>query len=234
MNNILLFTLFPNPYSELIKKLAIEAGLDPLIVTSLIKQESAFNADAVSSAGARGLMQLMPLTAKSIKKKVRREQLAIPEHNLRIGITYLKKLLIRYNGNLIYSLMAYNAGEKNADRWIKHIFPKLSDQLQIVEAIPFSETQGYVQTIVRNIFFYKLLYDIPLKKHIKDSKSYSEIFGLKLNDVFDKHALSGASFMDGDLSKNFENCTNGSKIREVAESNGSAGSLPLSLPKKAL
>jgi len=146
--------LFPKPYLEQIK--SINSTIDPLIVLSLIRQESAFNPEARSHVGARGLMQLMPATARELKRGVRNHQLVDPQLNLKLGIKYFSRLLKKYEGNLIYTLAAYNAGEGNLKRWRSS---KLTydDPLVIIESIPFKETRKYVKLIYRNVYFYKYL-----------------------------------------------------------------------------
>lgn len=148
--------LFPFKYFSEIG--VFERRIDPVVVLSLIRQESAFNPNAKSSVGARGLMQLMPQTAKSLQKRVRVEDLKNPEINIRLGVEYLKRLLVKYNGNLVFTLAAYNAGENRVKRWVTDVFPS-TDPLVMIEAIPFKETKQYVQLIYRNIFFYRLLKD---------------------------------------------------------------------------
>tara|TARA_R110000868_G_scaffold100129_5_gene275471 strand:+ start:5821 stop:7899 length:2079 start_codon:yes stop_codon:yes gene_type:complete len=146
--------LFPKPYLDQIKK--IDSSIDPLIVLSLIRQESAFNPEARSHVGARGLMQLMPATARELKRGVRNSQLVDPNLNLKLGIKYFKRLLKKYDGSLIHTLAAYNAGEGNLKRWMG---TKLTheDPLVIIESIPFKETRKYVKLIYRNVYFYKYL-----------------------------------------------------------------------------
>jgi soluble lytic murein transglycosylase len=159
--------LFPFQYLKKIKK--IDKTIDPLVVLSLIRQESAFNPRAKSHVGARGLMQLMPATAKQYKKNVRVSHLKRPDVNIKIGIKYLKKLFKRYDGNLIYTLSAYNAGESRVKRWKKNIFVN-EDPMVTIESIPFRETRKYVKLIYRNIFFYNLLSNnTVLEKSLEDS-----------------------------------------------------------------
>ncbi|CBW28147.1 putative soluble lytic murein transglycosylase [Halobacteriovorax marinus SJ] len=159
--------LFPFQYLQKIKK--IDKTIDPLVVISLIRQESAFNPSARSHVGARGLMQLMPATARQYKKNVRTSHLKRPDVNIKIGITYLKKLLKKYDGNLIYTLAAYNAGESRVKRWKKNIFIN-DDPMVTIESIPFRETRKYVKLIYRNIFFYNLLSNkTVLEKSLEDS-----------------------------------------------------------------
>jgi soluble lytic murein transglycosylase len=159
--------LFPFQYLSKIKK--IDTTIDPLVVLSLIRQESAFNPAAKSHVGARGLMQLMPATAREYKRNVRVSHLKRPDVNIKIGIKYLKKLFKRYDGNLIYTLSAYNAGESRVKRWRKNIFVN-EDPMVTIESIPFKETRKYVKLIYRNIFFYNLLSNkTVLEKSLEDS-----------------------------------------------------------------
>ncbi|MFW5887738.1 MAG: lytic transglycosylase domain-containing protein, partial [Bacteriovoracia bacterium] len=153
-NSLMLKTLFPKPFISRIEKL--DNSIDPLVVLSLIRQESAFNPKARSHVGATGLMQLMPATARSISRRVSVQQLTNPSTNLKIGIKYFKYLYEKYNKNLIYTLAAYNAGEHRVKHWKKIVFTNPS-LLHTIESIPFDETRRYVQLIFRNIYFYKML-----------------------------------------------------------------------------
>ena len=173
LNYRLIKYIFPLSYIKLIEKNS--NNLDPLMVISLIRQESAFNPDATSRVGARGLMQLMPATAKRFNKKVKVKHLNNPEINISIGTKYLKQLLERFDGNLIYTLASYNAGENRIDRWKKEIF-RNDDPMATIEAIPFEETRSYVKLIYRNKFFYSLLLNKPtLNKSIEDTFKISAV-----------------------------------------------------------
>lgn len=154
LNYRLIKYIFPLGYMSLIEKNT--ENLDPLIVISLIRQESAFNPQATSRVGAKGLMQLMPATAKRFNRKIRVNHLNDPGTNVALGVKYLKQLLTRFDGNLIYTLASYNAGENRIDRWKKEIF-RNDDPLATIESIPFEETRNYVKLIYRNKFFYSLL-----------------------------------------------------------------------------
>lgn len=161
--------IFPLNYIDLIKKNS--ESLDPLIIISLIRQESAFNPEAESRVGAKGLMQLMPATAKRFNRRVRSAHLGKPEINVEIGTKYLRQLVERYDGNLIYALASYNAGENRIDRWRKEIF-RSDDPLATIESIPYEETRNYVKLIYRNNFFYSLLSNksvlmVPLEETFK-------------------------------------------------------------------
>ncbi len=169
MNYRLIRLIFPTNYFDLIKKNA--DGLDPLIIISLMRQESAFNPLATSSVGAKGLMQLMPATAKRLNKKVKIKKLIDPETNIALGTQYLRFLADRFDGNLIFTLASYNAGEHRIDRWRKEIF-RNSDPLSVIESIPYEETRNYVKLIYRNNFFYNILLNktnvkIPLEETLK-------------------------------------------------------------------
>ena len=162
--------LYPTPYFHQIKE-EISSDFDPVIALSLIRQESGFNRRARSRVGARGLMQLMPATARRFKRRLKTRHLYNPSTNISIGTKYFNNLLSRYDNNLVYSLAAYNAGEHRVDRW-QNDFLNNDSILQDIENIPFTETRKYVKLIFRNIFFYKML----LKKDGTDKHKYNQIF----------------------------------------------------------
>ncbi len=150
--------VFPIDRYPQIKKAAEEAGIDPVLAMSLIKQESAFDPDAISRSGAAGFMQVMPATALEVKPGIRRTELADPSENLAVGSKYLKSLISRFKGNWIYAIAGYNAGPYAVDRWIKD-FDQAKSQakrgpLEFIESIPYKETRDYVSSIIRNYFWY--------------------------------------------------------------------------------
>ena len=169
INEQILSFLFPTQYMSAIKN--IDSTIDPLVVLSLIRQESAFNPKAKSIVGARGLMQLMPQTAKRFYRKIRPHHLKKPKLNIRIGTKLLRKLLKKYQGNLIYALAAYNAGERNANQWIKNRFTGTNAE-DIIEEIPFRETRLYVKLIYRNLFFYNMLFGKNNFINLQKSKTF--------------------------------------------------------------
>lgn len=173
INKDALKILFPQPYFNQIKSRTKD--FDPVIALSLIRQESGFNRHAKSIVGARGLMQLMPNTAKRFKRRVKTRQLYNAKLNIQIGTKYFKKLLSRYDQNLVYSLAAYNAGEGRVDEWQEQYLTSKSI-LKNIENIPFLETRKYVKLIFRNIFFYKMLF----KQDHSDSESFNEIYDINL------------------------------------------------------
>lgn len=138
-------------------------GPEPALLHALSRQESEFNNEAVSSAGARGLMQLMPATAKETAKKLGLGyQLGWlttdPIYNMTLGSAYLDGLLRQYQGNYAMALAGYNAGPGRVQRWVAdNGDPRLAevDVIDWVEAIPIQETRNYVQRVVENLQVYR-------------------------------------------------------------------------------
>ncbi len=145
--------IFPVDFLDLIKKYAVQNDLDPILVLSLIKQESGFDEKVKSPVGALGLMQLMPGTASDTDSTVSSVRLLEADGNIKVGILYLKKLLKYFNGNISLALAGYNAGPKAVDRWIKCAPAQVSMQ-EFIETIPYRETREYVAGIVRNYIWY--------------------------------------------------------------------------------
>jgi soluble lytic murein transglycosylase len=153
--------LFPKAYWSDLRKYSELNGLDPYLVASLIRQESEFNAQAISRANAVGLMQLLPKTGKSVAKQVRLKgysapQLYMPAVNLELGTRYFKDMVDKYNGQFEYALAAYNAGSDRVGDWLGQ--GHYRDPQEFVESIPFTETREYVQAILRNAHVYRQLY----------------------------------------------------------------------------
>lgn len=177
----ILKSLFPSPYFDSVKKNV--QGTDPLVVMSLIRQESGFNPRAQSPVGALGLMQLMPSTASRLDRKVNTNLLRSPDRNIKIGSQYLKYLMGKYDNNLVFTLSAYNAGESRINKW-REMFFKNNSILHTIESIPFKETRMYVQLIMRNIFFYKLL-TAPKQDALKDLHLPSAIYDVSMGGFSD-------------------------------------------------
>jgi soluble lytic murein transglycosylase len=156
--------LFPKAYWTDLRKYSELNGLDPYLVASLIRQESEFNALALSRANAVGLMQLLPKTGKSVAKQVKLRgysapQLYTPAVNLELGTRYFKDMVDKYNGQFEYALAAYNAGTDRVGDWLGQ--GHYRDPQEFVESIPFTETREYVQAILRNASVYRQLYGTP-------------------------------------------------------------------------
>ncbi|MDD9950748.1 MAG: lytic transglycosylase domain-containing protein [Zetaproteobacteria bacterium] len=155
----LLYSLYPRfMYDEIQQVLqSTKSPLSYPMVVSLIRQESAFQPDVKSSAGALGLMQLMPATARITARRTGKSSynLRNPQDNLFLGVSLLNHLWKKYDGKWPYVLSAYNAGEKVTDLWIR-LRGKLSEE-KFVESIPYLETRKYIQLIQRNVYFYSQL-----------------------------------------------------------------------------
>ena len=154
VNSKVLRLLYPRPYLDIVTKQNKE--FDSYLALSLMRQESSFNIRANSSVGAKGLMQLMPRTARGLKKSVKIDDLYNPKTNIKLGVKYLNNLNRKFDKNFVHMLSAYNAGERNVNRWKRNYF--ISDTvLKNIENIPFNETRKYVKLIFRNIFYYNYL-----------------------------------------------------------------------------
>jgi soluble lytic murein transglycosylase len=157
---VVLRLVFPYPMRALVEREAAEQGLDPYLVAAVIRQESNFRPGVVSRAGAHGLMQLMPQTAREVARRsgvgwdVR--YLESAEANLHLGATHLAGLLRQYDGQVVPALAAYNAGGRPVSRWLR--YPEADDPVRFVERIPYEETRGYVRSVLRNRELYRQIY----------------------------------------------------------------------------
>ncbi len=162
MTNLrLLRALYPFPYREDIRTMATRRGLSPFLVAGLIRQESLFEADIESSAGAIGLMQIMPATGRDLARDhdlrgFRTADLRRPSVNLRLGTGYLTELIDRFDGTLAFALAAYNAGPHRMSRWSRRDYAQNLDVF--VEGIPFRQTRRYVKSVQAHARIYAALY----------------------------------------------------------------------------
>jgi soluble lytic murein transglycosylase len=148
-NGIRQFTL-PLQHEDIIRQQAHDKNLDPALIAAVIYQESKFQ-DRTSSAGALGLMQLLPDTAHFIARKsggtsFTTEDLSTPQVNIAYGSWYLRYLTDRYDGNKVLAVAAYNAGEHNVDVWVQRAGGP--GDFDIDDDIPFPETRGYVHSVL--------------------------------------------------------------------------------------
>ncbi len=154
---------YPLAYWPEVQELAKATGLDPYLMLAVAKQESTFRPNLTSHAGASGVMQLMPGTAKWLAdvdpniEKSHVANLESPVNSLRLGAFYLLRMFERSNGNLVDTLASYNGGPGNRDKWRKR-FPNY-DLDEFVHAIPFEETKNYVQKVLGNYAAYRSLYE---------------------------------------------------------------------------
>jgi soluble lytic murein transglycosylase len=155
---------YPRAHWEIVTREAARADVDPLLVLAVMREESRFDARAVSVAGAVGLLQLMPSTARGMDPTVTPDRLTDPETNIRLGTTYLARRLRDFDGDVALALAAYNAGAGAARRFAQFRLPARNaqaggDDLDVfVERIPFSETRAYVKRVLESYGIYRWLY----------------------------------------------------------------------------
>ena len=156
----LLRIVHPLPHADILLRESGDRGLDPFFVAGLIRQESAWDRRIVSSAGATGLMQLMPATAREIAGSLGvplgPESLSDPTVNLRLGTTYLQSMLRRFDNRAEDALAAYNAGPGRLAQWRRE--PMYRDRDVFMEQIPFQETRNYVKIVQQYARIYTALY----------------------------------------------------------------------------
>ncbi len=155
---------FPFDYREQVKNNSELQQLNAAVIFGLIRRESAFNQEAVSPVGARGLMQIMPKTGRQIAKKLKdkrfnKADLFNPTKNIKYGSFYYKQLLDQFNGHYALAAAAYNAGPHKVKRWIPSSKALSADIW--VETIPYKETRGYVSAVLT----YALIYQKQMNKN---------------------------------------------------------------------
>ncbi len=142
-------------------------GAPDALVLAVIRQESGFDRTAISRADARGMMQLLPGTAKRVAKDLslpyKTSRLTVdPQYNIRLGRTYLSQMLERFAGSVPLALAAYNAGPHRVDRWLQLFGDPRTGQIDMIdwmESIPFAETRNYVQRVTEAQRVYEYLLD---------------------------------------------------------------------------
>ncbi|MFQ5574633.1 MAG: lytic transglycosylase domain-containing protein, partial [Terriglobia bacterium] len=143
---------YPTDYLPTIRTYAGNQ-VDPYLVASIIREESLYDSKALSRAGAVGLMQIMPATARRLTESSKdlhaiRDELFDQQTNIRLGSHYLGKLLDRFSDNIIHAIAAYNAGPVAVSSWIKR--NGHTEPAAFVELIPYRETRGYVKRVLRS------------------------------------------------------------------------------------
>jgi soluble lytic murein transglycosylase-like protein len=151
-------SLFPKPFGECISRYASRYSVDKNVIYAVMKAESLFKHNAVSSAGATGLMQLMPGTARGIARGLRLEgyELADPCASIQLGSKYIAGLMREFGNNFQYMVAAYNAGAGNVDKW-KDRF-RNEDMDYFTEFTPFIETRYYILRTDKFLSQYELIY----------------------------------------------------------------------------
>ncbi len=170
--------VFPIWFLDKIKSRA--QHVDPFLILSLIRQESAFNRFARSGVGARGLMQVMPETARGIASVKSSSQLYDPETNIRVGVKYFLHRLENLDGDIELTLAAYNAGFNRVEKWKKRY--TVENRVLLLDLIPYSETRDYVASILRNYYWYLRLYQKDLNK--ENSEKFKSIVEANLGSLY--------------------------------------------------
>jgi soluble lytic murein transglycosylase len=151
--------LYPLPYEAVIRREAARNNFDPMLAAGLMRQESTFQADALSPQNAIGLMQVIPKTGKLLAKQLRvrfsPDRLFQPEYNIQLGMLYISGL-VKLTGAPEYALAAFDAGEDRIAAWKAE--RNYEEIPELVESIPFSETRDYVQIVLRNSEVYRMIY----------------------------------------------------------------------------
>jgi len=153
--------IYPYPHRTVVEKYAEQYGVDPLFVLAVIREESKFLPRSESHKGAKGLMQLMPSTAQSIAESIgdkaySEEYLLDPEKNIQYGTWYLASLQKLFSNNRPLVIAAYNGGRGRVQEWIKS--GQIDPENIRLEDIPFNETRGYVDRVLKSYQKYIKLY----------------------------------------------------------------------------
>jgi soluble lytic murein transglycosylase len=152
--------LFPRPFAELVSTASERTGVQPELIYSIMRQESAFNPRARSYADAYGLLQMLPENAAKEPVALslnyqKATDLYKPEINIPVGAAFLQKITVKWNRQFILMVASYNANDKAIRGWIKTRFR--GDPVEFIEDIPYEETRGYIRLVMRNLIFYSLL-----------------------------------------------------------------------------
>ncbi len=166
--------LFPFPFQAEISKWSQQNKLNPLLVTSLIRQESRFETEIVSSAGALGLMQVMPDTAAWIASNGDFGKYDLKNHqdNIKLGTWYLAHNHKQYDNSSLLAIASYNAGAGNVAEWVQRF--GVNDPDAFVEIIPFPETNDYVKSVLGNYWNYLRLYNPDVAKKIASQQQQAK------------------------------------------------------------
>ncbi len=162
-------TLFPFLFTQPIQQWSQAQQINPMLVTALIRQESRFEPKIESSAGAKGLMQLMPDTASWVASKVPLTAYNVenPSDNIRMGVWYLDYTHETYSDNSLFAVASYNAGPNAVAGWIDRF--GFTDEDIFVEQIPYPETKGYVESVFSNYWNYLRLYNAEISAQLATS-----------------------------------------------------------------
>jgi len=181
--------VYPLKYEDLIVKYSNKWDVSPALVAAVILQESRFNPNAKSGAGAQGIMQFMPSTAKTMAKETGRYpnyNIFDPETSIEFGAAHLHDMLVKYNGDFDKALAAYNAGGGTVDGWVsRNIFEK------IIGSNSKSETVSYVRRVKNYMKVYETMYPkelglVPTVNIVTPQEnSVADVKGLVWMRIFD-------------------------------------------------
>ncbi|MDQ7798774.1 MAG: transglycosylase SLT domain-containing protein [Candidatus Edwardsbacteria bacterium] len=159
----LIETLYPQRYLRSIEAALAESPVETALVLSVMRQESKFVAAARSRAGARGLMQIMPKTGQRLSglKKFRPDTLYHPETSIVYGTRFLSSLLKQFDGSIVHTLAAYNAGPYRVKQWLKSERCRNDDDY-LIEEIPYLETRNYIKKVMVGYYVYRWLLEEKL------------------------------------------------------------------------
>jgi len=152
---------FPLPYRTDLERFSKQNNLDPFLMAALIRQESEFDAKVTSRANARGLTQIEPATGRELSRKLKipkytTAKLFQPSLNLQFGTYYLRLVTDQLGGHTEAALAAYNAGMTRAKSWLT--WGNFQEPAEFVETVPFTQTRGYIQAVLRNADAYRRIY----------------------------------------------------------------------------
>ncbi len=181
--------VYPLKYENWIVQYGEKYGVDPALVAAVIRQESNFNPNAKSGAGAKGLAQFMDTTASTMAKETGRYpkyDIYDPETSIDFCAAHIRDLMVKYNGNLDAVLAGYNAGTGNADKWLR---------LGILNNLPSGETKSYVKKVKNYYSIYLELYGNnklsseqtqveTIKVEVKQTNTYTSFWSMFFKDMF--------------------------------------------------
>jgi len=158
----LYYLYYPYAYKEQVQKYSSYYNIDPLFTLAVIRQESNFRSDAVSYAGAQGLMQIMPSTGEGIARQIGMSDFDInmlidPEVNVKMGTFYLRQQLDNFGQNKFYCLGAYNGGPGRMSGWVSSRGNMDIDEF--IESISYEQSREYIKKVMGNYYFYQILYE---------------------------------------------------------------------------
>lgn len=155
---------FPRKYKDIVEQACSIYNADPNLIYAIIKQESKFNKDAISSSGAKGLMQIMDTTAQDMVKSIdsisdENYDIYDPYTNIFIGTKYISYLINHFDGNYYLAITAYNAGMGNMEKWLNKPYTEYTNYSEVYEIIEYKETRNYITNVISYYDFYTKLYN---------------------------------------------------------------------------